>query len=299
MAEENVQPEAIKYLDLQGLQALWRKIGDLYPRTTNLGTILDALEDPFIRKSLYDEDQEEILKKLEELEIATGNSMDGDTIIKTENGKIATNIIMDIDEESKTLRLVTRATDSNNNTPKVISEIDYRPFVKDGMLDSVSIVVKTDEDPETGEPTGEEAGTYLKFIFNTDAGKEAIYLNATEFVNVYVGDDYININGDKVSLNTVALDSHIEEYLKKSVYITDIVTRLDDAETTIRSIQGDVQTLNTDVANLKAGFETLQGGFNKLEQTVSEYDTRLDTIEEVLTHVPTEPITVDEINKLP
>lgn len=298
MAEENVQQESVKYLDYAGLQHVWRKIGELYPRTENLGNLLDALEDPFIRKALYDADQEALSRRIDELEAATGTTMDGDTIVRDEKGKLSTNIIMDIDEESKTLRLVTRATDSNNNTPKVISEIDYRPFVKDGMLDSVSIVVKTDEDPETGEPTGEEAGTYLKFVFNTDAGKEAIYLNATEFVNVYVGDDYISVDGDHITLNTVALDSYLEEYITRSAFITDIKTTVGSHSEQIKSIQTNIATVEATMTELSGKVTELSQSVQEMEQAVDACTLDVEEIKEVLKTVPTEPISIEEIDKL-
>ena len=59
-----------------------------------------------------------------------------------------------------------------------ISEIDASDFIKDGMLSSVEVV----QDPE-----GEEAGSYLKLVFNTDAGKQPILVNVTKLVNQYDG----------------------------------------------------------------------------------------------------------------
>ena len=61
---------------------------------------------------------------------------------------------------------------------KAISEIDASNFIKDGMLNQVELV----QDPE-----GEEAGTYLKLVFNTDAGKQPILVNVTRLVNQYDG----------------------------------------------------------------------------------------------------------------
>ena len=46
------------------------------------------------------------------------------------------------------------------------------------MLNQVELV----QDPE-----GEEAGTYLKLVFNTDAGKQPILVNVTKLVNQYDG----------------------------------------------------------------------------------------------------------------
>lgn len=61
---------------------------------------------------------------------------------------------------------------------EAISEIDTSDFIKDGMLSSVELV----QDPE-----GEEAGSYLKLVFNTDAGKQPIFVNVTKLVNQYDG----------------------------------------------------------------------------------------------------------------
>ena len=61
---------------------------------------------------------------------------------------------------------------------EAISEIDASNFIKDGMLNQVELV----QDPE-----GKEAGTYLKLVFNTDAGKQPILVNVTRLVNQYDG----------------------------------------------------------------------------------------------------------------
>ena len=61
---------------------------------------------------------------------------------------------------------------------EAISEIDASDFIKDGMLNQVELV----QDPE-----GKEAGTYLKLVFNTDAGKQPILVNVTRLVNQYDG----------------------------------------------------------------------------------------------------------------
>lgn len=61
---------------------------------------------------------------------------------------------------------------------EAISEIDASDFIKDGMLNQVELV----QDPE-----GKEAGTYLKLVFNTDAGKQPIFVNVTKLVNQYDG----------------------------------------------------------------------------------------------------------------
>lgn len=62
------------------------------------------------------------------------------------------------------------------------STIKYSDLVKDGILESVELItVPGDEEVTTARP----AGTYLKFVFNTDAGKDPIYVNVTELIDIY------------------------------------------------------------------------------------------------------------------
>lgn len=291
MNYNNMAENTTKYLDLGGLQLLWQKISNLYPRTENLVSILDALEDPYLKSSIYNADKTLLEQKLKELEAATGNAMDGDTIwLNPETSKFQTNLLLDIDSEKKTLRLVTKDPDSEITKAKtIISEIDYSPFVKDGLLDSVNLIVIPDDEEAT---SGREAGTYIKFIFNTDAGKEAIYLNVSEFVNIYKGSDYIIVEGDTIKLDTVKLDTHIEECIEKSVYISGIVTRLQTVEGTVASLQ-----------ELVLGFDdrikTVEADVNGVKQSVAEQGARIENIETTLENVPTEKITEQEINELP
>jgi hypothetical protein len=168
------------------------------------------------------------------------------------------------------------------------------------MLDSVSIVVVPDDEDE--QTSGRTPGTYLKFIFNvgpSGANKEAIYLNVSEFINIYEGTDYIIIQDDKISLNVAKLDAHLEEYIStKSEYISGIVTRIDTAEQTIRSLQVSVGELRNEFEVLSGQFDEVKNKVTQVEQTVSTYDARIGGIEETLKTVPTIPISSEEINGL-
>ena len=62
----------------------------------------------------------------------------------------------------------------------VVSEMDATAFVKDGMLDSVELV-------KTQESGVSETVPYLKFVFNTDAGKSAVRLSVSDLVDSYDG----------------------------------------------------------------------------------------------------------------
>lgn len=86
----------------------------------------------------------------------------------------------------------------------VIASIDATAFIKDGMINTVELVT----DPESHDP-----GTYLVITFNTDAGKDAIYLDVTSLINVYRGTNGVQITGKDIHL---IIDPTSEPYLSLS-----------------------------------------------------------------------------------
>ena len=66
----------------------------------------------------------------------------------------------------------------------IIASIDTTAFIKDGMINTVELVT----DPESHDP-----GTYLVITFNTDAGKDAIYLDVSSLIDVYEGHNGIKV----------------------------------------------------------------------------------------------------------
>lgn len=86
----------------------------------------------------------------------------------------------------------------------VIASIDATAFIKDGMINTVDLVTN----PELHDP-----GTYLVITFNTEAGKDAIYLNVTSLIDVYEGHNGIKVTGKNISL---IIDSTSEPYLSLS-----------------------------------------------------------------------------------
>lgn len=86
----------------------------------------------------------------------------------------------------------------------IIASIDATAFIKDGMINTVELVT----DPESHDP-----GTYLVITFNTDAGKDAIYLDVTGLINVYQGTNGVKITGKDIHL---IIDPTSESYLSLS-----------------------------------------------------------------------------------
>lgn len=264
----------IKYLDYTGLEILWNKIKRVFPQTTNLGDILDHLVDSegndasFARKSYVDLKDADIWTRIEQMDkiIGEGANVDGDTIVSIgEDKKLQTNIILDIDEDTRTLRLVTKADpfDESSDVKTIVSSIDYTPFIKDSFLDSASIVVIPDD--ETESISGQAPGTYIKFVFNTDVDgtqKDVIYLSTEDLgIKSYIGSTYISIvdktdtDGNpvkSVELNTVQLDSYLEDYISnRSAKITSIVTSLRDVQSTLSTYAEQIGTLESTVAELE------------------------------------------------
>lgn len=86
----------------------------------------------------------------------------------------------------------------------VIASIDAAAFIKDGMINTVELVTN----PESHSP-----GTYLVITFNTDAGKDAIYLDVSSLINVYEGHNGIKVTGKDIRL---IIDPTSESYLSLS-----------------------------------------------------------------------------------
>ena len=86
----------------------------------------------------------------------------------------------------------------------IIASIDATAFIKDGMINTVELVT----DPESHDP-----GTYLVITFNTDAGKDAIYLDVTGLIDVYRGTNGVKVTGKDIYL---IIDPTSEHYLSLS-----------------------------------------------------------------------------------
>lgn len=86
----------------------------------------------------------------------------------------------------------------------IIASIDATAFIKDGMINTVELVT----DPESHDP-----GTYLVITFNTDAGKDAIYLDVSGLIDVYRGTNGVKVTGKDIHL---IIDPTSEPYLSLS-----------------------------------------------------------------------------------
>ena len=83
----------------------------------------------------------------------------------------------------------TKQLELRNTSNAVISSIDATAFIKDGMLDSVTV-----------------SGGNLNFVFNTDAGKEAISIPLSEFFDA--SQCYTKAEIDGTFLNKVSYNAN-------------------------------------------------------------------------------------------
>ena len=119
---------------------------------------------------------------------------------------------------------------------EVISTVDAKSFVKDGMLDKVQLVVN---------PANQATGTYLVFTWNTEAGiSDPMYVPVTDLVDVYSKGDGIEIDSNnvikaKVKADDAYLEVTTEGIASKGIDNAILVAKnavigtADDAETAV------------------------------------------------------------------
>lgn len=292
MADTEVK--VIKYLDHDGLKALWEKISNTYLRNTNVvdaltkfgeGYIIATEDGTFIQKGTFDGEITGLKEKIEEIESTQGTNIDNDTIINVD-GLLQTDLLLQNDKDKHVLSIVTsKGTE--------VSSWDYTDFyneaVKDGILDTVSLVVIPSQDEPVAE--GREAGTYLKFVFNTASGKLPLYVNVTDLIDIYNGSTYINVTKEN-GVSTIALkEAELVTWLKtdEALGITSIINRIEGTEAKI----GEIETL---VKDLQETWENVN--IDDLKAQVQQNTEDIQFIYEKLETVPNTPITSQEINEL-
>ena len=292
MADINVTQ--IKYLDHDGLKALWEKISNVFLRDSEVinalttygdGQIITQEGDVFIQKTTLDELNRILSERMDDIEAAQGTNIDDNTIINKE-GKLQTDLLLSNDKDNHILSIVT----GKGNT---VSTWDYTEFyneaVKDGILETVSLVVIPGD--ETTETSGQESGTYLKFVFNTSSGKTPLYVNVTDLIDVYTGSNYIEVTKSGETSTISLKTTELVNYLKtdEALGITSMVVRMENIENQISSIEQLVQ-------DLQAAWEALD--ITALQEQVGDNKANIENIFKYLETVPNTPITTEEINAL-
>lgn len=159
----------------------------------------------------------------------------------------------------------------------VVDTIDATDFIKDGMLDSVSVI----------EISGE---TYLSFVFNTDSGKEAINIKVSDFAGLYSAGSGISISNDNVVTIKLANkgDTNFLKLDGDGLYLTGLSEMLTDVNSLsgmVNTLSGDVSTLSGAVINLSAAttaisqnLNIVSGGLESLSASVITNRNNINTL---------------------
>lgn len=107
-----------------------------------------------------------------------------------------------------------------------IATVPAADFIKDGMLENVTL---------EKNPKGQTAGTYLHFVFNTNAEKTDIYVNVTELIDIYTAGDGISVSGKVIAAK---LDGSTEAFLT----VSPNGIKLSGVQAAINTAKQDVQT---------------------------------------------------------
>lgn len=122
-------------------------------------------------------------------------------------------------------------------------------IAKDQVLSNAEILTVTEENlPYTGAKVGDK---YIKFVFQNNNTPQ--YLAVQDLVDVYVGSDYITIDGN----NVVSLDiNKVLSTANSQLGINDVKARIGDIEDVLNG-SGENDGLVADVAGLKTSVGTI------------------------------------------
>lgn len=135
------------------------KVDNILTLSGDVETLKEALDEEIVRATSAETE----LQNLVDEEAGRAISAEAELDEKIEELKTETVANVDYDSSAKTINFY-------NANDEIIDSIDATDFIKDGMVDSVELV----------EISGD---TYLHIVFNTDAGKEDIYINIGDIFN--------------------------------------------------------------------------------------------------------------------
>lgn len=151
-----------------------------------------------------------------------------------------------------------------------IATVPAADFIKDGMLENVTL---------EKNPVGQTAGTYLHFVFNTDAKKTDkktdIYVNVTELIDIYTGSNGVQVSGK----NIIAVkDDSSESFLSigpSGIKVSGVQDAIDAAK---RGVQTAIDTVESSVGLAADGSHVkATGNYTKDATTVVGEIAALDT----------------------
>ena len=143
------------------------------------------------------------------------------------------------------------------NGQTVVDYVDATAFIKDGMLNNVEVVTVSGE-------------AYLRFTFNTDAGKEAIDVKVSDFAALYEAGSGVSITNDNV-INLKLAGKGDSDYIKldgDGLYLTGV-----------SAMANGVQALSAATTALSQNLNTLSGAaHNKITALSASVVTNTNNI---------------------
>lgn len=189
-----------------------------------------------------------------------------------------------------TTKLIT-LYDKDDNAKTALASLDATAFIKDGMISSVELVAENDK---------KEAGQFLKITWNTDAGKDVVYLNVTRLVDVYTPaagatEVQVAISDEKVVSatlvnNGVTTAKIADANVTKAKLASSVQTSLDKADTALQA---------ADKTELSNAINAL-AGTGRTTETVKDNADAIAVINNASTGIlaTAKTYTDDEIKKL-
>ena len=174
------------------------------------------------------------IKEGSALSIASSKDEDTDTTTYTLDVTIPeyedtnTEYGIEYDSVNKVIKLT-------NDTSKTSIPVD--DFIKDGMISSVELVTENDKS---------EQGQFLKITWNSDAGKDVVYLDVTTLVDVYTAGKGITITDGQVAIDETvvatvsSVDTKLADYAKSADVESTYATK--EALNTVSGVANDAQS---------------------------------------------------------
>jgi uncharacterized protein (TIGR02145 family) len=250
------------------------------------GAQVNKIEKIYVDNILMDiTDTKEVKLTMPEVPVK-GVNVD-DNILSLNGTELSANISFDYDSESKQLILY------GKDTTKVISTVDVKEFVKDGMIESVEVL------------TLDNGKTVIRITWNTDGNKTITDVPADSLIDIYeAGDGIQEINNvfsvklANVAENFLKVDANglytegIKDYVVKSVsdckekvdgditnlsgVVSDVQTEVEKVKTNISNLTTTITEINVDLGYTEDNIETLKGEIKSLQNKDTEIETLIN-----------------------
>ena len=156
------------------------------------------------------------------------------------------------DANTKRINLWASESDATMSDKHPLSSIDATDFVKDGMLSSVEVVEASEGSPVDGHTSG----TYIKFTWNTDSGKEgSTIIEASKIGKIYSGSTSIKIDEATNAISVKEVNANITKTTRQMTVSSAIG---DYAANTVIPEGTDIMAILANIFEKTLGIKTAQ-----------------------------------------